>query len=213
MTNTTARLILLQVFILLFSINGNSQNFSGGVRAGLTLSEVSGDQLGGPNKPGLFAAIFANTYISEFHQLQLELLYTQKGSKSIPNEANDFYTYKFYLQYVEVPIVLIYDLQATRVNFLRWFSAESGLAFSYLVGYYEEMNSRQIDLSNEKPFNKFELNLLLGVNYHINPSLEASLRFTQGISPIRPHQGHTTLWYNRGQYNSVWSIGLTYRLF
>ena len=45
--------------------NLQAQNFGGGIILGLSTSQVSGDALGGFNKAGLLAGVFANKSIFE----------------------------------------------------------------------------------------------------------------------------------------------------
>lgn len=196
-------------FITDFAIG---QGFLGGIKAGITASEVSGDRLGNPNKVGLFAAVFSAIPTGTYSQLQMELMYIQKGSRSIPTENNNFRTYKFFLQYVEVPISYRFDFEVFNLPFARRLSGEAGIAGSVLVGHREESNGA-IPPEEEKPFRGAELNLLLGLYYPLSGPLDFSIRFTQGVTPIRPHQGGSSVWYNQGQYNSVWSIGLSYTIF
>ena len=70
--------ILLFCGFLTLSIQ--AQNFGGGFILGLSTSQVSGDNLGGFNKAGLLAGVFANTSISELLSFQMEMTFIQKGS-------------------------------------------------------------------------------------------------------------------------------------
>jgi hypothetical protein len=203
----------ISVFLAMLPQTGHAQHFVGGLKGGLTASEVSGDQLGGPNKAGWFAAVFTNISTGSFSRLQLELMYIQKGSRSVPTERNDFYSYKFYLQYVEIPLVYAFDFAAFELPFARRLTAEAGLSLSILVDHHEEVNELVLDLSDIKPFHGSELNLLLGLSYPLGESLGVNFRFSQGVTPLRPHEGGSTVWYNRGQYNTVWSLGLSYTFF
>jgi hypothetical protein len=205
--------------VLLFSIllllvptkTAFGQRFGGGFKGGLAASEVSGDNLGGPDKLGWFASVFTNTSLSAFSKVQLELMYIQKGSRSRPNENNNFYDYRFSLQYAEIPVLLVFDFPfAGNSRFADRLSLETGLSASFLVGSSEFLNDFPVDASTNKPFNDAELNILLGMYYPIADWLEFQLRFSQGLTPIRPHLGGTQTWYNRGQYNTVWTFGLAW---
>ena len=56
-----------------------SQSFDGGLLAGLTTSQISGDNLGGFNKLGVAIGFFTQRNISEKSKLKFELSYFQKG--------------------------------------------------------------------------------------------------------------------------------------
>ena len=51
---------ILFLFIILISVNVKSQNFNGGLIGGISTSQVSGDNLSGYNKAGLFLGLFAS---------------------------------------------------------------------------------------------------------------------------------------------------------
>ncbi|MFO7978439.1 MAG: outer membrane beta-barrel protein [Bacteroidales bacterium] len=202
--------ISLLGLMLFFAQGAFPQNFGGGFKAGVAGSEVSGDKLGGPGKFGIYAGVFTNFSTGAFSHLQLELMYIQKGSRSVPSDDNNFYSYKFFLHYVEIPLSYTFQFSTFELPYIGLMAAEAGLSWSFMVDHYEEELDRVLDLSQEKPFHDSELNLFLGLYYPLNDAWDVSLRFTQGITPLRAHQGQTTLWYNRGQYNSVWGLGLSF---
>jgi hypothetical protein len=211
------RQIIFFVAIILFVLwpwkMALGQGFGGGLKGGLAASEVSGDNLGGPDKLGWFAAVFTNTALGDITRIQLELMYIQKGSRSTPDEKNNFYDYRFALQYVEIPFLLIVDFPwGGGGRFADRLSLETGLSAAFLVGSEEMENDRMLDLSEEKPFHGAELNLLLGFYYPVTSQLNFHLRFSQGITPLRPHEGGTSVWYNRGQYNTAWTFGISWNL-
>ena len=61
--------ILLCCGFLTISIQ--AQNFGGGIILGLSASQVGGDDLGGFNKAGLLAGVFANKAISALLSVQI----------------------------------------------------------------------------------------------------------------------------------------------
>ncbi|MBW6496781.1 MAG: PorT family protein [Bacteroidales bacterium] len=213
MNRSRIGLLLVSWLFLVAGGPALSQGFDGGLRGGIAASEVSGDNLGGPDKLGWFAAVFTSTGVGTYSRLQLELLYIQKGSRSRPNEKNNFYDYRFSLQYVEVPLVLIYDFPfGENMRHGGRLSLEAGLSLAFLVAALEKENDLEIDLAQEKPYNEAELNFLLGLYYPVADRLKFHLRFSQGITPLRPHLGGSQTWYNRGQYNTVWTFGLAWSL-
>ncbi len=212
MKNTVYLVIL---FLLLTSTvkDGYAQRFYGGINAGLTASEVSGDRAAGPDKLGWFASVFTNTHLTTYSFLQLELMYVQKGSRVVPDEPGDR-DYKFYLQYVEIPVVFKFDFSVFgELPYVDRLAGEFGLSMSVLVDHFEEENGLEMDLTASRPFNTAELNALIGLYYPIGEIMEMHLRFSQGVTPLRPHEGGTKVWYNRGQYNTVWSFGLSFTFF
>lgn len=206
--------LLLAILISFLSLNLSAQIFNGGLKAGITASEVSGDNLAGPNKVGFYASVYTFTPLSDYSDLMLEVMYTQKGSRSIPKETNNFYEYKFYLSYVEIPVQYQVDISRyTNLSLFEKISFRLGLSVSVLVDFLESVDGTTTVLQGEKKeFYPAELNVLTGLSFPINQSLEFSIGFSNGLTPIRPHSGGGTTWYNKGQYNTVWSFGLSQRI-
>jgi hypothetical protein len=213
--------LLLLVAVLLSAANGHAQSFRGGFQAGLTASEVSGDRSGGPNKLGWFASVYTDISFSPYAYWQLELMYIQKGSREFNDpetpEEGVFRDYKFYLQYVEVPVLFKFDFSVfERLPYVDWLTGEIGLSFSRVVGHFEtnDEGAENTDLmAMERPFRPMEMNVLLGFYFPVRDNFSVHFRYSQGVTPLRPHAGGTRTWYNRGQYNSVWSLGVAYLLF
>lgn len=189
-----------------------AQRFEGGIRGGLVASEVSGDNLSGPHKLGWYASAFTFTPISEYTSLKLEIMYIQKGSRSIPSERNQFYEYKFYLQYVEIPVHLRMDISPyTTIDFLEQLNVTAGLSVAVLVDDFESDDGTTTFLPGEKEdYHGVELNLVLGLSYPLSESLDFYFGFSNSLTPIRPHSGRGRLWYNWGQYHTLWTFGLGY---
>ncbi len=237
---------LVRIVFLVFLLAGpaiglSAQDFRGGFRAGLTASEVSGDDAGGPDRLGWFAAVFTNRDVGEHSRMQLEVMYTQKGSRVIRDPHNDnngqevtalfrvagdngvpeppvdeYRDYRLNLHYVEVPLLFKFDFSPMiSLPYADRLTGEIGLSGSTVVGHYEENRGKDITdlMADRQPFYAAELNLIAGLYYPLREGLDFQLRFTQGVTPFRPHQGGSTTWYNRGQYNTVWSFGLSYTFF
>ncbi len=199
----------------------HGQAFRGGMQAGLTASEVSGDRSGGPHKLGWFASVFTDYQVSEHAYWHLEILYIQKGSREFNDpetpEEGVFRDYKFYLQYIEVPVLFKFDFSVfERLPYVDWLTGEIGLSGSTVVGHYETNDFGDENtglMARERPFNRAELNLLLGFYFPLREGLGVHFRYSQGVTPLRSHESGARTWYNRGQYNSVWSLGLSMLLF
>lgn len=242
------------LFCLIFIISCPDQDvraqmFRGGLQAGLTASEVSGDDAGGADKLGWFASVFTNVDIRPHTRLQLELMYIQKGSRvyhdpwddehgnqngdgfifhhgALQNDPIDppgdgFRDYKFYLHYVEIPVIVQFDFSPiTRLPYVELLTGELGMSVSTVVGHREE--KRELDVTDQmaemRPFKFAELNILAGLRFPVTDGLSFSARFNQGITPVRTRYAEGEIacantlecYRKRHQFNSVWSFGLTY---
>jgi hypothetical protein len=208
------KFIITGLFFLIIIEKNIAQDFGGGLRAGLTASEVSGDNLSGPNKVGWYAAAFTSRELTPASRLLLEIMYIRKGSRSIPSERNNFYEYLFSLEYVEIPVTFELDIaRIAQMQNIRRLLIYSGLSVSRLVNHLESDDGTTSFLPGEKPdFHPAELNFLLGVGFAITENLDFRWGFSNGLTPIRPHSSGATRWYNRGQYNTVWTFGISYNI-
>ena len=195
----------------------DAQSFRGGIKSGLTASEVSGDRSGGPNKLGWFATVFTDYAISDQSYWHLELMYVQKGSREYVDREDRYRDYTFALHYIEVPILYKFDFSVSgRLPYTRWLSAEMGLSASSVIGHFETNDNGDENtpmMAEERPFNTAELNAIVGVSVPVTQLLSFNFRYSQGITPLRDHASGRKTWYNRGQYSSVWLLGLSATLF
>ncbi len=166
---------ILCLFFLLGSLQQEvqAQTFRGGLQAGLTATEVSGDDASGPDKLGWFASVFTNTDISHHTRLQLELTYIRKGSRVYHDPWDDehgnqngdgvlfhhglfqedpidppddgYRDYRLTLHYVEVPVMVQFDFSPlTRLPYVELMSGELGISVSTVVGHHEEKRERDV---------------------------------------------------------------------
>lgn len=202
-------LLLIIVFFFTSSTDLQSQNFRGGFRGGIVASEVSGDKLASPNKIGYFASAFANFPLSRYESLQGEIMFIEKGSRSWPSEENDYYDYRFALQYAEIPLLFVQDLSRyTSLDYLRNVLFHGGLSASFLINSEEKEDGFSIKDEDQDTFHDAELNLLIGFSYPLGESLYFNFGYSNSITPIRPHVGEQTTWRDYGQYNTLWTLGL-----
>ena len=191
---------------LTFSIQ--AQNFGGGIILGVSSSQVGGDNLSGFNKAGLLTGVFANKSISEFLSFQMEMNYIQKGSNN-PDMNN--YQHKnlgvadISLSYIEVPLLLKYH-QSNKLQI------ELGMQTAYLINGYYNDSYGEIEY-NIPPFAKYDIGLLLGVNYQYSENISLNTRLSNSILPIGTEDyDHPGLFNSsiKGKYNSVLSFTLYY---
>ena len=193
-------LLCLFTFFTFFSF---SQNFKGGVIAGVSTSQVSGDYLGGFNKAGLFLGVFTELPISPISNIKMEMNFIQKGSnnpKMFENNMPDIST-----SYIEVPISIHYYQNEIT-------SLEAGLQTAFLLTSTDNNISGNIQSNINRPFNNIDLGVFIGMNYHLTDNILLNSRISNSILPVRPHASGVTYQLNRGQYNSVLSFTLHYIL-
>jgi len=191
-------LCLFFTFLCLFSF---SQNFKGGIIAGISSSQVSGDALGGFHKAGLYLGVFTQLPISSISNIKMEMNYIQKGSNN-PKISENFLS-DISTSYIEVPISVNYYQ-----NEIMCF--EVGLQTALLLNFSDNDLYGPIPNDQSIPFNKVDLGAFIGMNYHLTDNILLNSRISNSILPVRPHASGAIYQLNRGQYNSVLSFTLHY---
>lgn len=188
---------------LLLSSSVYSQKFSAGLFAGLSTSQVSGDRSGGFNKIGLLAGGNVMTRLSAHFDIEMEMMFIQKGSrKPYDTENSDFTYYRMSVNYVEVPVLINYNYSKDIIFY-------AGPSVSQLV-FSEEEDQYGI-VSGQKPFNKIELSINGGMYYQLFKNFYIDIRISNSVIPIRDNPSGISTTFNHGQYNTVLSFSFKYR--
>jgi len=191
--------ILLFCGFLTLSIQ--AQNFGGGLIAGVSTSQVAGDMLGGFNKIGLLAGAYTNLKVKENLSFKFEITYIEKGSRN-PNIHTN-YINEITLSYVEVPISI--NLQQ-KENL----GVEIGILPAFIIS--SKMNDDYSETNISPPFEKYDFGIFAGINYHLSNNIILNNRISNSIIPIRPHISGATNGWNKGQYNTVFSFTIHYKI-
>lgn len=198
------RFILFLSFLLTTTI-ATAQNFVAGLKAGISTSQVSGDNLSGFRKAGFAGGLVIERTLTEKISSQMEMLFVQKGSRKAANPTKGDYTFFLLsLNYVEVPVMLKFKKDK--------FTYEAGLSFGRLLSSTVENESGLYPALHpeSRPFYKEELSINAGINYPLFKNAHMNWRFSRSILPIRNHQGNATFRLNRGQYNTVLEFTINY---
>lgn len=195
------RFIVLSILLFSFSTIF-SQTFGGGFLAGLSASQLDGDNWGGYHKAGVTFGAYTNVILNQFVDAQLEVRYVQKGSNSNSKDNELFYLSK--LNYVEIPLFLKY-------NFGDKFSANIGLAAGYLQKATEDKDGIG-DQPADPAFNQFEFSGLAGIEYRFYKNFYFNVRFSYSLLPVRAHPGDQTFYLNQGQYNNILTFAVYYQI-
>ena len=100
---------LIFIIFLTFTAPLVSQEFNGGLMAGLAGSQIAGDNDSGYNKAGIMAGGWANFQLNRKMFFQMELSFFQKGSRHNPNyEEGDMRSFIIRVNYFEMPFLFQY---------------------------------------------------------------------------------------------------------
>lgn len=200
------RAVRVFFLVLILPLSSFAQLFSGGLKAGLTMSQIAGDGFSGYNKAGLFVGCWGAINLQPDLSLQMDIAYTQKGSAQQASDARpDIPQYLLRLNYVEMPLVVTYQMAP--------FAVEAGLSFDFLVGQKETINFVPNDQGDI--WRKVNLASVLGLKYLLSEKWMISLRSINSISSIRKNSVPKNVRrYSQkyGAYNDVLALGLIYRM-
>jgi len=170
--------ILFAIIIFNLSIGyAFSQQFHGGVMAGLVGSQVAGDSFSGFKKAGIYAGGFVSLDVGGESSLRMELSYFQKGSRENPTEKNGYRSYLLRLNYIELPI--LYQYQVGKFNFF------GGPSAGFLLGYNESVDQEVI--SDHQNYNKparVTLQVNFGFRFGITPEISVDFRTNNSLMNV-----------------------------
>lgn len=207
MNKTCRRGFLIAILSLHFFCGLVAQNFNGGLLGGLVSSQISGDRLGGFDKPGLYAGAFVNYRLQDDYILQLEISFVQKGSRKTANfDIGDYSTYLLNMNYVEIPVWLRYQV-------INKAGLEASLSYAYLFNYSEKDQNGDITMPPGAPqFKKSDISAGIGAWYSLNRRLSLNMRMTHSIIPVRKHASGASYYLNFGQYHHLLMFSLHYQI-
>ena len=196
------------LYIILFMVtvlSVSAQRFDGGILGGLNASQVEGDFSTGYHKPGVVLGGFVQTDLSRKVYAGMEIKYAQKGSRENPEE-NDVELKKYIMRlgYMEVPAYLGYRT-SENVSFF------TGISAGYLMHSGEWDNYGLFQEEDQRPFNNFDFQALIGGRLDLNDRLTFDLRVAYSFLPMRDLPGDIYWYWWDDQYNNVISTCLYYR--
>lgn len=172
--------------------------------AGINGSQISGDQLAGFHKAGIFGGIGVRIRLNDKLDLGFRLAYSQKGSrKPVRSDSTGNTFYLLRLQYIECPLTLRYRLRDK-------FYLEAGPSLAYLVSAREEDENGILNFRN--PFLRFDLSACGIFGYKLSESTDFQFGYWQSLLPVREHGSQQVYRLNRGQYSSVVMLGFLHTL-
>lgn len=160
--------------------------FSGGLLAGMTTSEIRGDQAAGFDKFGCHVGGLLDIRRSETIGFQLGMVYNQKGSRKVPNwKIGDYVSWRYKFTYIDIPITVIYD-------FLDGFTVGTGLQPGVLLRALEDGVVEQAVTGNYTettlPIRPFELSWIVWVGIRKGERGEWYLRHAHSLLGIVPRE-------------------------
>jgi hypothetical protein len=186
------------------------RTFYGGLLLGGNFTQVDGDRFAGYHKVGLNVGGIVYAQFAEHVAGSIEILFSQKGSRAHKNQlttsrAYNILKYDINLNYAEVPIMINYfDKRKSHFG--------AGFSYSQLISSKEEVITDPTFPSNinleDYPFQKMDINFLIGFNLHLVKGLFLNGRFQYSVLPIRKNVYSE---FGRSeQFNNMWVMRAMY---
>lgn len=183
------QLYFLLLFIFSISAHTQAQSLFGAtLLGGINAAQVDGDNIKDFNKVGLNVGIRGDIYLSDKFQAGLELIYSERGSRSdildVQNIGNPI---KINLRYLDVPIILKYS---------DWYMPEDqyyriGAIVGFAYGRLFQASSEGASFDDHVELvNKNDLSLILGANWMFNDRLGMTIRFNKGLTRFLNRDKH-----------------------
>lgn len=175
------RVVYLVLCLAFLPLSGWTQsNFTGGIIAGGSLSQIAGDEAYGYNKPSYLVGVKAGYKFKSRLNLEVEFLYNTKGSQR-GRQFNylPFWTIEF--NYLEIPLLAGYKDWLSDKGFYH-------MVFYGGVSYALMLNNK---LTNPKyqpllvnDLNRNEVSFILGATYNITKNLGVTARYNRAITKV-----------------------------
>lgn len=184
-------ILLFLIFAGKASAQGNNpywsnQIFRAGPILGLNFSQVDGDSDAGVHKMGLHTGLGSYVSLSQRLGIQLDLLFSQKGSRFAhqivsPSLGPYFEVYKMKLNYIEIPLSLNF-YYTSDIHF------GAGASFNRLIGSKETFTGLFGTTTFDPDVYRFEKNTwdgFLSASYRLTDKMRVEVRYQRSITPIR----------------------------
>lgn len=201
----------LLIALLSFSLSAElyGQQIKGMVIAGGNLTQVEGDEIKGWSQFGFNGGVGAIMPFARNWGINLETLFSQKGSFQKKQFDSDSLTeeYRLRLNYLEVPLYVTYtdkDIMSFGLG---------GYWGRLLSAREEEHSGNQTPYTDTVQFDKNDIGFLIDFRIRVWKSLHVNVRYSQSLTPIReryyePRYGGDP--FTRKQYNQVITLRAIY---
>lgn len=168
-------ILLLSIFLLSLAAKAQDHRFHLLLVGGANASQVNGDKLAGFDKFGINAGAGIKRGITNKSGIQIEFLYSEKGSKDVVSNSNPIPDTLFQFNYVDIPIVYTYKIYPKlTIEIGIYNSVRVKALYSDFVNNYDRTT---IIRPTDHGFTG-------GVNYQILEHLSVNARLSQSIFDI-----------------------------
>ena len=181
MKNSKKHFTIIVLLVLHFFTANAQEDIKLGVKGGVNFANLSSSDTQ-KNKvlTGINFGLFAKIPLTKSFALQPEMYFTSKGSQQTYENAFTTGTVKFELNYIEVPVMFVFDLTNN-------FNFQLGPYASYLISSkvknVSDINFNFEDNIDSGDFNKFDTGIAAGFGYETS-SIGFGIRYNLGLVTV-----------------------------
>jgi hypothetical protein len=170
------QILLFTAIVLLFTQNAIAQETSVGLRGGLNFANLSGSDISGEEAQFKYhAGAFVQIRVTDFFALQVEGMYSLKGSETSLGDID--------LTYIDVPIL-------AKLYLSDRFNIHAGPQFGVLIDAENESAGVTTDIDDR--FSTLELGAAAGIEYHLEMGIHFGARYQFSLNSIGEDYEQTT---------------------
>lgn len=188
--------------MLLHAVHTTAQPFSAGITAGIAATQVDGDSYSGYHKAGPIAGIWVQANTNTPWSVMAKFRYIQKGSFA-KGQTPGTTLFKLRLSYLELPILCLYRINS-RMNLA------AGLSAGYLASLREFNSSGAVPRQQAIALRRYEVAAMGGIIIDLYEHLRAEAMFSYSAVPLMPAPPLLEHWRNKGVFNNVIELTLSY---
>jgi hypothetical protein len=181
--NSIVCICLISASTQMIQAQEDALRFAGRIHAGLSTTQVHGDQISGFNKFGYTAGASVDVRRKASSGVQFGMFLTQKGSRRVPDTKNgDYNTWSYRFTYIDLPLTRTWDTKDWRISV--------GVQPSILVRGEEDFYGAGFTELTYLELLPIDLGAVATAGWKFNPLMSLEVRLSQSLMPIseRPNQ-------------------------
>jgi len=194
------RVILFVLAILICTGIQAQIHYEAGIKTGLNVSTqtTKGEATNVESswKPGFHAGVYGTVFFLEQLAAQLEIMYSQKGSKW----EDPYFSGKDNLSYIDIPVL-------ARFQIIDLVNVHAGPQFSFLAGA-KQIPDGEDSYDASSYYKKTDIGLVVGAEVNLSLKLNIAVRYVEGFSVTTEPTYYIDEWKNR-----VIQISVGYSIF
>ena len=178
-------IILLSCTLFSVQMKAQEQRFKAGIIVGFNMAQLDGDRSAGYNKLGFVGGLSGVILLTEKMYTNIELLYSQRGSKSSLVPDNAIVPFTISTDFIEIPLLFNYKDWISEDGEYYKLHFHGGFSYGRLIRSNVEDDSPISNLSQASEyFNKNDVSFMLGATFYTGPHFAITFRWSRSIGAL-----------------------------